>query len=122
MEYFIFYLGLSLILAHEMDAIRLKEWKMFPILSKLEEQTGYFVFTGVHVPLFILIFWGLYGNNPDEINTSLIVGLDIFFIIHIFLHLMLLRHRNNFFKSVFSWSLIVGAGICGMLDLIINYI
>ena len=122
MEYLFFYIGLSFLFTHEMDAVRLKEWKIFPILSKLEEQTAYYIFTGIHVPLFILIFWGLCGNNQDEINRSLIAGLDIFFIIHTFLHLMILRHRNNNFKSVFSWSLIIGMFICGILDLIINFI
>ena len=121
MEYFFFYIGLSFLLTHEMDAVRLKEWKIFPILSGLKEQTGYLIFTSIHIVLFILIFWGLNGNNQDEIRRNLIFGLNIFFIIHILLHLMFLRHRNNHFKSIFSWSLIVGAGIFGTLDLIINF-
>ena len=32
-----FYLGLCLLLTHEMDAIRLQEWKMFLFLSQMQE-------------------------------------------------------------------------------------
>ncbi|WP_394341844.1 DUF6713 family protein [Sphingobacterium corticibacter] len=31
-----FYLGLSLLIMHEMDAIRCREWRIFPGLFKLE--------------------------------------------------------------------------------------
>lgn len=35
MENIFFYLGLAALLVHEMDAIKRKEWRMFPGLSKL---------------------------------------------------------------------------------------
>nr|WP_260456143.1 DUF6713 family protein [Enterococcus gilvus] len=41
----LFALELALLLTHEMDAIRHKEWRMFVFLKDLPEQTAYWVFT-----------------------------------------------------------------------------
>lgn len=117
--HFFFLLGLAFILTHEMDAIRSREWAIFPLLSRLDEKVSYFVFTALHIPLYLLLFWGLYSAN--KLNRSLLIGLDVFFIVHVFLHLLLLRHPKNQFTSVFSWTVILGSGIAGLLDLILGY-
>jgi len=116
-NWFFFFVGLSFILVHEMDAIRCQEWTMFPLLSRLNEKTGYFVFTAIHVPLYLLLLSALYGQNG--LNPSPVIGLDIFFIIHVFLHVLFLRHPKNQFISVFSWIIILGAGIAGLIDIIV---
>lgn len=116
-NYFFFLIGLSFILTHEMDAIKCQEWTIFPLLSKLDEKTGYFVFTAIHIPLYLLLFWGLYGKNG--IDPSVIMGLDIFFIVHVFLHVLFLKHPKNQFTSAFSWIIILGAGIAGLIDIIV---
>lgn len=116
-NYFFFLIGLSFIIVHEMDAIKCQEWTIFPLLSKLNEKTGYFVFTAIHIPLYLLLFWGLYRQNGP--NQNLITGLDIFFIIHVFLHVVFLKHPKNQFKSVFSWIIILGAGIAGLIDILV---
>jgi hypothetical protein len=112
-----FYLGLAFILTHEMDAIKQKEWIIFPILSLLKNEIGYLIFTFIHVPLYFLLFWGLL--NPSYSRESIIHGLSVFFIIHLILHIMFLLHKNNPFTSFFSWSLILLAGLFGLLDLLI---
>ncbi len=116
-NHFFFFVGLSFILVHEMDAIRCQEWTIFPLLSKLNEKMGYFVFTSIHIPLYLLLFWGLCGQNG--LNPNLIIGLDIFFIIHVFLHVLFLKHQKNQFTSMFSWIIILGAGIAGLIDIIV---
>ncbi|CAA9569324.1 MAG: hypothetical protein AVDCRST_MAG19-2609, partial [uncultured Thermomicrobiales bacterium] len=78
-----FLLGLAFLLAHEMDAIKCKEWRLFPVTSGMGDEAGYRVFTGVHVPLYALLFWGLTGGGEDP---GLIVALDLFFVIHLGLH------------------------------------
>ncbi len=118
-NHFFFLVGFVLILTHEMDAIRSREWTIFPLLSRLREKTGYYVFTALHIPLYLVIFWGLYSANG--LNHNVIKGLDIFFIVHIFLHLLLLKNPKNQFRSVFSWVIILGSGIAGSLDLILSY-
>jgi hypothetical protein len=69
-------------------------------------------------PLYLLLLWYLY--TPDGRNQSLIRGLNIFFVIHLFLHLAYLRHPHNEFKSALSWILIVGAAVAGAIDFVIS--
>ena len=45
-------------------------------------------------------------------------GFDIFLMVHLLLHLLYLRHKNNEFKDWISWSIIIGAGLFGLMDLI----
>ncbi len=58
-----FLLGFCLLLVHEMDAIRCKEWRVFPITSRMEDEAGYRVFTLLHIPLYALLLWGLSGDD-----------------------------------------------------------
>ena len=111
---FFFYSGLSLLIVHEMDAIHNREWRMFYGLSKLNDTQGYQIFGLLHIPLLACIFWILLAA-PETIVGYLQLGLDVFFMIHFFLHLLFLKHRNNGFKSIFSWSLISGLFILGLL-------
>src|SRR5918997_1241338 len=58
-----FALGFALLLVHEMDAVRLGEWKIFPWLSGMGEEAGYRAFTALHVPLYALLLFGLLGGD-----------------------------------------------------------
>ena len=111
-----FYLGLSLLIMHEMDAIRCKEWRIFPGLSMLSDKVGHIVFLFAHVPLFYFILWKLtYSDNIE----AFIYGFNIFLIVHLSLHILFLKHKNNEFKDWISWIIIIGAGLCGLLGLLI---
>jgi hypothetical protein len=113
----LFLMGLSLLILHEMDDIRCREWRIFPGLSLLNDQIGHIVFLFAHIPLFYWIFWRLSDNaNNDEF----IKGLDIFFIAHMMLHIVFLKHKNNEFNDWISWTIIIGAGVCGLADLLMN--
>lgn len=115
MQHLCFYLALSLILMHEMDAIRCREWRIFPLLSKLNDDLGSKVFMLAHIPLFMGVFVGLNQAN----NAQFITGLDVFFIVHLGLHLLFLFHEKNEFKDWLSWSIITGASLFGLFDLIL---
>jgi uncharacterized membrane protein YhhN len=110
-----FIAGLSLILIHEMDAIRCKEWRIFPRLSKLKDKTGFLIFLLAHIPLYLRLLW--YLTNSSDIETFRTI-FDSFLIAHLGLHLLFLKHKNNEFKGWISWTIIAGAGFCGLLDLI----
>ena len=116
MEQVFFLTGLSLILMHEMDAIRCKEWRIFPGLHLLNDRWGLIVFIFLHIPLFAFLFQGLL--DPAS-QAAYIRGLDIFFLIHLGLHLLFLLHPKNEFKDWISWSIIAGAGVFGLLDLVL---
>lgn len=108
-----FLLGLSFITIHEMDAIRCKEWRIFPGLSMLNDKLGHVLFVFAHIPLFFFIYWQF---SHTENKEAFIKGFDIFMIVHLFLHVLFLKHNNNQFKDWISWSIIIGAAICGLLD------
>lgn len=108
-----FWLGLTFILMHEMDAVRCREWRIFPGLSQLNDKWGFIVFMFAHIPLFFLLFYGL--NQAD--NNGLKLGLNIFFIIHMVVHLLFLKNKRNEFKDLISWALIAGAAVCGAIAL-----
>lgn len=110
----IFYIGLSLFVVHEMDAVRRNEWKMFKFLSTLKPKIGYMVFSILHLPFFVLIFWGLFSAHQG-LRHDFIMFLNLFFIIHFFIHLAFIRHHDNEFRSVFSWLIISGMFLTGMV-------
>jgi len=110
-----FLVGFCLLLTHEMDAIRCKEWAMFPVTEHMGEEAGYRAFTAAHVPLYALLLRGLMGGGG--MTRKLFVGLDVFSLVHVALHLLRLNDPRNRFTSVFSWALILGAGLGGALDL-----
>jgi len=100
---------------HEMDAIRCKEWRIFPGLSMLSDKVGHIVFLFLHIPLFYFVFWKLTHSQYVE---AFIYGFNIFMIVHLWLHIIFLKHKNNEFKDWISWAIIIGAGLCGLIDLL----
>ncbi|WP_394355044.1 DUF6713 family protein [Aquiflexum lacus] len=112
-----FFLGLSLLTMHEMDAVRCQEWRIFPGLSYFSSEWGYKIFIFLHLPLYYFIFWQLTNSqNPN----AFISGFNAFMIVHLVLHILFLCHKHNKFKDWISWSLIIGAALCGVIDLIIK--
>jgi hypothetical protein len=112
MESFIFILGTSLIILHEMDAVRCHEWRIFPGLALLNDRWGFMLFMVAHVPLFGWVIASL--SNP-----TFRTGFSIFLLVHLGLHLLFLKHPKNEFKDWISWFIIIGAAICGGLTLFI---
>ena len=111
-----FLLGLSFLLAHELDAVRCHEWRMFPGLSALSVRWGLRLFLLLHVPLLYLLI-GAVAAGP---GPKLVVALDLFFVVHLGLHLLFLRHPKNEFRDAVSWTLIVGAALSGGIDLLLK--
>ncbi|MDU1906151.1 MAG: DUF6713 family protein [Dysgonomonas sp.] len=112
----LFYLGIALIIVHEMDAVCCHEWRIFPGLSSLKDNVACRIFILAHIPLFSLFFWYIY-YSPDL--YYFILGFNIFLVVHWLLHILFLKHKNNEFKDWVSWSIISAAGLCGVLSLII---
>jgi hypothetical protein len=98
-----------------MDAIRCKEWRIFPGLSLLSDKIGQVLFVLAHLPLFYFIFWQLKYSQDIE---AFMKGFNIFMIVHLLLHILFLKHKNNEFKDWISWSVIIGSSLCGIIDLI----
>ena len=110
----LFYLGLSFIIMHEMDAIRCKEWQIFPLTFFLNDKWGYITFMFAHIPLFVGVFYAV--NQPN--NASFIFWFNWFLIAHLLAHLIFLLRPKNEFKDWISWIIIIGAALFGGLDLL----
>ncbi len=119
LNHLFFSLGFCFLLTHELDAIRCKEWRIFPVTARMGDEAGYLVFTSLHIPLYALLLWGLFRG--DGVNRGLMVGLDVVFMIHVLLHVLFINHPEYRFRSAFSWVLILGAGVFGALDLIVVF-
>ena len=106
----------SLLLIHEMDAIRAKEWKMFIVLKDMGEEAAYKVFTILHFPLY---FMALYIMTQGETNTNYIfkIIIDVFLITHAIIHFCFRKHILNGFKSLFSKTIIYLMAVLSILHL-----
>jgi hypothetical protein len=114
-EHVFFLLAFALLVLHEMDAIRCREWRIFPGLSLLNDVWGYRVFVWAHVPLLYALLAALLDPQRQQ---ALVSGFDVFAVVHLGLHVLFVWHPKNEFKDLFSWSIIVGAAVCGGLDLL----
>ena len=109
-----FWLNLALLLTHELDAVRRQEWRMFLFLNKLDDERAHQLFSLLHVPLFIVIFWFLSGpNQPVYFWFQLIV--DIFLVFHWGLHILFRNHPANAFTAAFSKRLVEGMALLGLI-------
>lgn len=113
-EHFLFYLALSFFCVHEMDAVRCREWRIFPLLSLANDRWGKSIFILAHIPLFFILWLQL-----ATAGHSFITGMNIFFMIHTLMHLLYLRHKKNEFKDGISWVAIAGNGFVALVDLLI---
>jgi hypothetical protein len=113
-----FLLALSLLLVHEMDAVRRHEWHILPVLAQIkDDQRGYVWFTALHVPLYVLVLWSI-STSDASLRNAAVLGFNLFCMVHVALHLWFRKHPRYQFNTWFSWALILGAGIAGAIDLL----
>jgi hypothetical protein len=116
----LFAINFTLLLLHEMDAIRAKEWKMFIVLKSMPEQTAYIIFSVMHFPLY---FWVIFTISQAFSSGYALVYLitDVFLIAHTAIHFFFRRHTANQFSSIYSNLLIYFMGILAAIHLIIIF-
>jgi len=112
----LFFFLLSLVIVHELDAIRRHEWRMFIILNKMDDERAFQFFSILHIPLLMVIFWLITYPSTIVVFGFQIV-LDVFLIIHKFLHDSFQKHPNNEFNTKFSKSLINLMAVVGFIQL-----
>lgn len=74
----LFIFMITLLLIHEMDAIRTKEWRMFIVLKDMPDEKAYKIFTLAHIPLyfiaiFVMVRGGILANTvqlPSHSNQE----------------------------------------------------
>ena len=116
----LFVLNFSLLLLHEMDAIRAKEWKMFAVLKNMKEQSGYIAFSLLHLPLYC---WVIFIISQTWSGGYALVWLltDVFLIIHALIHFLFRNHYDNGFTTAYSMILIYGMAGLSAVHLVLLF-
>lgn len=115
-EHALFVAGVCLLLGHQMDAIRLREWRVLPLADRLDDAVAGPGFIAANVLISAAMLWAVFLRDPAGPDRAVVLALDAFFVLHLGKHLWLLRRPDNPFRSAFSWTLIGGAALCGALD------
>lgn len=97
----LFWIGFSLFILHEMDAVRTSEWKMMIFFNRIDDDKAYIIFTSLHGILFIVFFFLI-----DNYFNAVFLFLSFFLIFHWFLHLFFVKHTENRMNNLFSRTII----------------
>lgn len=119
--HFFFLLGQSFLFTHELDAIKQLEYRMFPLVSLLPSEQAYVVFTLIHIPLFFILMYAMVTALQYK-WSRFVIACDVFFVVHVFLHLGFWNHEHNYFAGALSWFIIIGTGCCGIADLLVKFL
>lgn len=121
MKNIIFNLGFATLITHELDAMTQSEWKLLFVLKNISEQIAPSVFVVIHVPLIAALLW-LTNNESQFIKNWSRITVSVFLIIHSGLHKLLENSPNYTFNSTLSLGLIYGAGLFGLIYLILVFV
>lgn len=111
----LYYAMVGAFFTHELDAVKRHEWRVLPLTRFLPERIGEQTFIWMHIPLFALLLHG--GDGDAESATRL--GLSVFAIVHVGLHVLVRRHQAYEFDSPGSWALIILTGVLGAIYLLV---
>lgn len=112
----IFYLAFSTLLAHELDAVHKREWRLLFVLRAMPDESARRAFVLLHVPLVAVLLW--LTAFPDEtVRLWTIVSLDLFMVVHAGLHWRLSDHPKYAFHTAHSQLLIGGAAALALIHL-----
>lgn len=100
-----------------MDAVRVKEWKMFAVLKDMADETAYRIFMLAHLPIYIsVLFCIVYGNTLTSNITKIVI--DVFLIGHAVLHHSFRHKKENGFSSWLSKAIIYTMPLLALLHLV----
>lgn len=113
MKHTAFYVGISLLFTHELDAMSNHEWRIIPGLSAVSEAAGATAFLVAHVPLFALVIGYIASLNLKTrvMARNITSG---FLIAHAAVHYLFAGNSAYEFSSLVSSLLIYGAALCGV--------
>lgn len=115
---YLFIANISMLILHEMDAIRRKEWKLFIILKDMKDDQGYLLFSALHFPLCFIILYFIM-NNGSTYYSIFALGINIFLVVHGGLHLLFRKKTANEFSGVYSYTIIFLMSVLAALQLVL---
>ncbi len=116
MKPFVFYLGLSTLLTHELDAMSNHEWRVLPFIRELSDDIGMLVFVVLHFPILAGLL-ALVASSHPQTRALTRLGVSTFLVIHGLLHFLFIGNPYYEFSSLISEILIFGGASLGMIYL-----
>jgi len=116
----IFYIGMSILFTHELDALINHEWRLLPLIGWLPDEYGELAFIFIHIPLFAILI-ALVASSNDKIRSLSRFGISIFLVIHGLLHVVFMGNASYEFTSALSNVLIFGGAIFGAVFLLLDF-
>ena len=110
----LFFVGLSFLFCHELDAVAQSEWRLLPVLGRLSDVDAYPAFVLLHVPLFALVLWWT-GSTSPRVRYRAQLGVDAFLVVHAGLHTALRSDELYTFHSTLSELCIYGAAALALV-------
>ncbi len=116
----VFIIGVSLLFAHELDAVGKREWRLLFVLRRMSDEQAHRWFVSLHVPLFVGVLT-LVGASESTIVAAFVLAVDAFLVIHLVLHERLHAQGEVAFGSRFSRSFIWLGAALGVLHLFLSF-
>jgi hypothetical protein len=110
----VFFCVIALFVAHELDAVRLREWQLLFVLRHQPDRLAYLSFVLLHLPIMVIFLW-LTGHPSVQVRHWFQFGLDLFVVVHLGLHWHLRDRVQAGFQDRFSRNLILGLGLTGAI-------
>ena len=103
----LFFLVVAGFIAHELDAVHKREWRLLFVLRGMPDEPARRAFVLLHVPLFAVLLW-LIAHPDAAVRYGTMLGLDAFLVVHAVLHWRLSGHPKYEFDTPHSRLLIFG--------------
>lgn len=113
----VFWLGVAVMLAHELDTVSAREWRLLYVLRHMPEARARDTFVLAHIPLVASLLW-LCTHPMLDVRIGSQIAFDLFLIVHAGLHRRLAGHALYAFHSRLSRALITSAAVVGAVHLV----
>lgn len=120
MKNIIFYIGMSTLFTHELDALINHEWRLLPLIGWLSDEYGEIAFIFIHIPLFAILI-ALVASTNNKTRSLSRLGISIFLVIHGLLHVAFMGNTSYEFTSTLSNILIFGGALFGAVFLLLDF-
>ena len=120
MKTLLYYLGISALFTHELDAVLNFEWRLLFHVFELPEATAGALFIAAHFPLFFVFFY-LGHHRSSKVRDTFRTVVCCFLVIHSVLHFGLSNHELYFFDGILSNLYIFGAAAFGLAFLLVSW-
>lgn len=117
----VIWLGLALLIAHELDAVARHEWRLLPGFAFFEDDAARDMFVLLHIPLLLIVFWVMTHRDAGVKRAGRMV-IAALLVIHGGAHFLLSGHALYEFKGIVAHLSIYGAALAGAAYLVLQAI